>query len=255
MNKSLIAAAVLAMTLTLLSCSSSTSTNTPTATVTNYMPLKAGNYWIYKRAIIDTTGSTSSTTVSDSSFVLDSISYQGRSAFRVEYDRAEGTKDTTYFHKESDESIYTYINTKVAILDTLAPGFNAPSSWVLIRPGNDATSWVSLDTTFNGVTLDLSRFGMDTVTASLNFKINGTLGAKKSASVNGSTYDAQEYIQNFVVSVNAGAVSYTMTQHYLFIKDVGMYILQADNSSVLSPFGTLMKVPGSVSTLTRFSVH
>ncbi len=253
-----ILAAVVVIAATLSSCSDST-TPTPTPTpAKNFLPLKVGNYWLYSRQEVDTlTNDVSGPIVQDSAYVSDSLWYNNRAAFRILYARPDAMVDTTFFSKDSATgTIYTFVNTKVSLLDTLAPALVAPALWVKVKPSDDAASWKSLDTTFTGVMLNLSKFGLGTISATIRFEVTGATGASKSATIAGTNYDAREYIQYFKVIVNGGTISYTLTQHFYFVENVGLWLSKTEQSNVMTALSPspVMRIAGSQRTMTKFSL-
>lgn len=237
-------------------CSDSTTTPQPTGPVySTLLPLKSGNYWVYSRQLIDSaTGTATGPVLTDSAFVMDSVSYNGRGAHRMVYVQLDSARrDTSYFSKGSDGSISTFVNLSVPQLTAIAPTFVAPRTWMTIKPAdnNTSASWTSYDTTIAQLVVSLG--GQNLTLTNVKCKITGSKGSTTPVSIGSLSTNATEYITNFIV--DAGFVTYTLPQRFWFIDKVGIYKSRTDNSAALVAGTPQLKTNGTQSTLVRYSVQ
>ncbi len=258
MLKNLTLGLTICLAMVFAACSSDDTTNPPTNSGANYLPVKSGNYWIYNVQMIDSvTNDVRGEIAVDSTYYMDSLSFNGKMAYRLvsvnPLDLSQ--RDTSYYSKGSDGTVYYFVNTSTPELAVLAPDLVPPQKWVPIKPGSESASWTSFDTTYTGVTLDLTSMGLTKIAATVNFKATGTKGLSKSVTINAKNYDAYEYVQNYSIAVNSNTISYVLTQHYLFIDGVGMYQTRSEASSVRFGGNPIMRRDGSTSWLTNFKVN
>lgn len=253
----LLCASVLVAGILYVGCSDST-TSTPQPTGPSYstlLPLKNGNYWIYSRQLVDSaTGAATGAVFTDSAFVMDSISYLGRSSYRVVYVQLDSARrDTSYFSKGSDGSIATFVNLNIPQLTAIAPSFTAPRTWMTIKPADNytAATWTSYDTTIAQLVVSLG--GQNLTLSNVKCKITGSKGSTSSVTIGSQSANATEYITNF--TVDAGFVTFSLPQRFWFIDKVGIYKSRTDNASALVAGTPQLKTNGTQSTLTRYSVE
>lgn len=253
----LLCASVLIAGILYNGCSDSTPT-TPQPTGPSYstlLPLKTGNYWIYSRQLVDSvTGNATGAVFTDSAFVMDSISYLGRSSYRVVYVQLDSARrDTSYFSKGSDGSIATFFDLNVPQLTEIAPTFPATRLWVTIKPADNytAVSWTSYDTTI--AQLVVSFGGSNLTLSNVKCKITGTKGSTVPVTIGSQSANATEYITNF--TVDAGFVTFSLPQRFWFIDKVGIYKSRTDNSAALVAGSPQLRKNGTQSTLIRYSAE
>ncbi|MFN4769663.1 MAG: hypothetical protein ACK5JL_06470 [Candidatus Kapaibacterium sp.] len=239
-------------------CSDSDNSTTPQPTGPTYstlLPLKTGNYWIYSRQLVDSaTGNATGAIFTDSAFVMDSISYLGRSSYRVVYVQLDSARrDTSYFSKGSDGSIATFFDLNVPQLTEIAPTFPATRLWVTIKPADNytAVSWTSYDTTI--AQLVVSFGGSNLTLSNVKCKITGTKGSTVPVTIGSQSANATEYITNF--TVDAGFVTFSLPQRFWFIDKVGIYKSRTDNSAALVAGSPQLRKNGTQSTLIRYSAE
>ncbi len=255
MKSLLLCTVVIALSMLSTGCSdSATPTPTPSRPST-LLPLKTGNYWVYSRQIVDSAnGTLTGPMFTDSAFVMDSVSYSGREAYRMVYVQLDSARrDTSYFSKGTDGSISTFVNLAVPQLTAIAPSFEAPRTWMTIKPADNSTAatWTSYETTIPSLVVSLG--GQNLTLSNVKCTITGTKGTSTSVTIGSLTTTATEYVTTF--KVDAGFVTYSLPQRFWFIDKVGIYKSRTDNAAALIAGSPQLKTNGTQSTLLRYMVQ
>ncbi|MFM8568747.1 MAG: hypothetical protein ACKOB6_04005, partial [Candidatus Kapaibacterium sp.] len=226
-------AVLLVVTVWNTGCSDSTTSTPQPSGPSSLLPLKTGNHWVYSRQLVDSaTGALAGPVFTDSAFVMDSVSFAGRGAYRMVYVQLDSARrDTSLFSKGADGSIATFVNLNVPQLTAIAPAFVAPRTWMTIKPADNysAATWSSYDTTIASLVVSLG--GQNLTLSNVKCTITGTKGGTTPVTVGSLSTTATEYVTTF--KVDAGFVTYSLPQRFWFIDKVGIYRSRTDNASAL----------------------
>lgn len=252
-------AVMVCVTLFIASCGSdeSTTNNTNNNTTSNkvYIPFKSNNHWIYNRTVIDTSGQNGTTSV-DSTYVIDSLQFVGRGAWRV-VNSQPTSKDTTYYSRATDGSLLEYVRYNVASLVSAVPGlvvpptFKLPEGWMNLLPASGNQQWTAFKDSIMNATVTYQNAPL---TGNFYYTVNGTLGSVDSVTVGTTKYGARKVTLTYSLRVSVSSIdaaTFSTTQEVWLIENVGIYRRKISPSLITSLAG-VQKTPGSDVVLSRF---
>jgi hypothetical protein len=254
-------AVMLCISLFIASCGSDeTPTNNNNNNTTSnkvFIPFKSNNYWIYNRTVIDTSGKSGATSV-DSTYVIDSLQFVGRGAWRIVTSQPT-TNDTTYYSRSTDGSLLEYVRYNVSTVVSAVPGltvppsFKLPEGWMNLLPASGSQQWVAFKDSVMNSTV---KYNGSDLTGNFYYVVNGVLGGIDSVTVGTTKYGARKVtltynLRVFVPIIGGDAASFSTTQEVWLIENVGVYRRKI-SPSVITSLGPTQKTPGSDVVLSRF---
>jgi hypothetical protein len=226
-------------------CKSGTTTPSSTA---DYMPMSPGNYWVYERYELDSTGQRTSGPSYDSVVVGAAVQFQGRTAYPF-YTYTDGEiQDTSYYAKDADGNVWMYFAFDAG---DVAGGAQVPSissRWIKVISVGNESSWTIIDTTLTNVQID--------PLPPTNIRINITISkaGSESISVAGKSYTAQKFTWNTTITPAIQLFTLNSTATDWAVSGVG-YAKHTSQTTLNVPLIGMNSKSGSQSTLIRFKVQ
>lgn len=227
--------------LWLSACKSSTTSPEQPA---DLMPLAQGNYWVYVVYQLDSTGQRVGTPTYDSVVVAAAIQLAGRQAYPVHTIHQDGTRDTAYFSKDADGTVWQYTTLSGAAEFGLP---DIPPRWIKVIAGGTVSSWPVIDTSLTiqvpGVPIPLS----------IQLKVTGSKAGTETITISGKSYSAQKFSQNLTATIagNIGSANGTITDWYV----AGIGRAQSRSTLKVVFGGATADQSGSESVLVRYRVQ
>jgi hypothetical protein len=236
------ATTVAAVLLWLSGCKSGTTS--PSDTTPDYMPMKTGNYWVYERYDLDSSGNRSGGPYTDSVVVGVATQVAGRTAYPYyTYSSDNPGPDTTYYSKDADGSIWQYMSFSAGTEFGLP---EIPARWVKVTSASSETSWTVLDTTFTVLIPNVP------IPVTVQFKATGAKAGSESLTLGGKSYTAQKFTQTVTISV-AGIANANLTNTTSFVSTIGNAKSRMTYTATIP--GSPNEAGGSEQVLVRWKVN
>lgn len=224
-------------------------TTNPSTTTPDYMPMSEGNYWVYERYQLDSTGNRTGNAAYDSSVVGAAIQLGGRTATPIYTYSSDGGSDTTYYSKDAEGNLWMYFTVDIGdIASGVANVPSIPARWVKVVSVGTESSWTVLDTTITNVQVE----GLPTP-INVTVKVTISKAGTESITVGGKTYTAQKFTWNTQLTPSLPIFTANYTATDWAVSGVG-YAKHTDRIELAVPLIGMNIVNGNESTLIRFLV-
>ena len=233
------------------SCSDDNGTNNNGDNAADYYKMSVNNYWYYQVDATDKNNNVKAGTTSyDSSVVATSLTYFGKTAFKIIHYLSDNTQDTTHFAVEGDK-LYTFT-------DNLGnASFRIPyGAWVLIGDFN-GTKWTVIDTSIS-TPVEISP--NTTVPLTAQIKLTGEKTGKETLTINGASVECMVFTQTATITgkIKAGIdipISQSIPIKYYFGKKIGLVKETQGGTSIVIPGFTEIEIPGFIQNIIRYNVN
>ncbi|MBI5325582.1 MAG: hypothetical protein HZB41_10000 [Ignavibacteriae bacterium] len=235
------------------SCSGDNPTNT--GQQGNFTFLNVGDWWIYERYLIDSTGNISGNKTIDSTFITETETVMGKLAFKMKTVTVGSEDEENYCYTEGEKFFIhsDFVNRQIEKLLEKLPiqlPISLDDMWVKIADYTSNSWLVKIDT------IPATEI-VPGVTITGTFTINGEKGIYKNMTVNSKSLSAQEFKLIFVFDgfINQSVKqSFKITVHTWFDKKVGILLQTNDQSRFDIPLSGSYVFEGYERNLIRYNI-
>ncbi|MCX7929280.1 MAG: hypothetical protein N2663_00950 [Chlorobi bacterium] len=209
----------------------------------DYMPMASGNYWVYERYELDSSGQQTGSAAYDSVVVGAATQLSGRTAYPFYTISSDGSRDTTYYSRDADGTVWQYMSFSAGAEYGL-PELSA--RWVKVATVGSETNWTVLDTT---MTVTIPNVP---VPLSVQFKVTGSKGGTETVTLSGKSYTVQNFSQTLTITVVGGLANANATLNAGFVSGIGR--VKSHSTWTITITGSPTQTSGSEDMLVRWRI-